>query len=46
MKFLLAFFAFFEYRRSHFLPNDLDDRFACFSFSICCFPTSYVDAVA
>lgn len=46
MKFLLAFFAFFEHRRSSFPLDDLDDRFACFSFSTCCFSPSYVDAVA
>ena len=47
MEFLLVPFApINEHRRSSFLPHDLDDRFACFSFSICCFLILHVDGVA
>ena len=37
---LASFLSFDEHRRSPFLPNDLDDRFVCFSLLLCSFTTS------
>ena len=43
---LASFLSFDEHRRSPFLPNDLDDRFVCFSLLLCSFHHFYVGAAA
>lgn len=42
MEFLLAFLLSFDENGRSFPHNDLDDRFAYFAFSLCCFFTFYV----